>query len=129
MQELIHRAWLKLENKMVYPAQKNCEEPLMSYWIDNISDDHVVMRYIGKKDINSTPIFEGDIVQCDFRGTGVIQFHNSCFVLNCASSWQYAGRLIQPRVIGNVFESPDLIPAALKDEGGNVIDIWKSSHA
>lgn len=106
MRELIHRAWDKTKKKMIYPACKNCSGPIMSYWIDNENPGFVVMAYTGKNDINEVKIFEGDIVDCRFRGKGTVIFEESCFIVKIEPNWQYVGRMIEPVVIGNIYENP-----------------------
>ena len=66
MREIKFRAWDKDMGKYHYPLEKNCEEPLMSYWIDSEGEGYVVEQFTGLQDKNGKEIYEGDIVHYQY---------------------------------------------------------------
>ena len=70
--------------------------------------DYVVMQYTGLKDKNGKEIYEGDIIQFDFKGelkTSVIKEHSLdyCYWMSLPM-----GRR-EYEVIGNIYENPELV--------------------
>ncbi len=108
MRELKFRFWDK-KNKIMHPVLSNPQLFTVPCYSDN--EHTIIMQYIGKKDEAGKDIYEHDIVDCAFRGIGIVYFISCQFVLVSGKKWwQYAGRLIKPTVIGNIYENPELIP-------------------
>lgn len=80
--------------------------------------DYIVMQSTGLTDRNGKEIFEGDVVrwQCDGEppeGIFRVVWEDAHWILvdGKASPWYLGGRK-HLTVIGNVYESPDLLPPA-----------------
>ena len=127
MRELIFRGWDKINKKIICPSEMDRTDKLLCWWTKTESDDTdiIIMEYAGRADMHGELIFEGDIVTSEYKGTGVVVFRNSCFMLDCPTQWQYVGRLIEPEIVGNIYANPELIPPELKDATGSFIDTWK----
>ena len=107
MRELIFRFWYKDNKTMVYPGI-TCANTCRGNTEDS---EHVIMQYVGRKDIEGKNIFEFDIVESAYRGIGLVVFTDCQYIIRMPDDkWQYAGRLIKPKIIGNLYETPELIP-------------------
>jgi hypothetical protein len=100
MREILFRIWDIKKKKMIYPL--SIDLPSITE-----SENYVIMEYAGKIDDNGRYIYEGDIVHCEYRGTGIIAYRNSCFIMEIPDSdrWQYVGKLIKPIIRGNIYEN------------------------
>ena len=114
--QMVHRIWDKSTQTMIRSKGKNSEKNLIPIWMDKEDLRYIGMDYTGKKDIEGKYIFEGDIVECKFRGKGIVMFKGSCFLLVTLGNWQYVGRLVEPKIIGNMYENPELIPDEMKNK-------------
>jgi uncharacterized phage protein (TIGR01671 family) len=116
MRQIKFRAWHK-ETKKMYPWEWIDEDNniIVNLWKVLDSQQHentdfVLMQYTGRQDNNSQDIYEGDICVAGLGNgslsfKGVVEFYDSRFILKDISG--YIPRDI--KVIGNVYENPDLI--------------------
>lgn len=110
---------------MVYPLKKDLGDICLPCWFDTETEDEIFMQYTGHKSKDGEMIFEDDIVDCKFRGIGVVKFHGSTYMLVSNHFWQYIGRLIEPIVVGNIHENPELIPEDMRGKDGQLTDSWE----
>ena len=110
---------------MLYPANKGPSNMTMPAWNDSENDAIIIMQYAGHKTKAGEMIFENDIIDCSFRGKGIVKFKASSFMLVSNHFWQYIGRLVEPVIVGNIFENPELIPEDMKSPDGSLSDSWK----
>lgn len=99
----------------------SCPAVLVNGEWKNCTETAVQMDYTGLEDKNGTNIFEGDIVQylCQKETTQVLQtyvvvFHYDSFCKlmdgeHYAFGFSKNGQLLKEKVIGNVFQNPDLL--------------------
>lgn len=104
MREIRFRAWLKNAKVMEYP--KNNYSLFM--WAESEHQPMEIMQYTGLKDKNGKEIYEGDVVR------GVSGEHeNESWEVTWDEDRDYSGWSIQPhievKIIGNIYENPDLI--------------------
>ena len=125
--EIKFRAWVKFKDqsndKMVYlnesrntvqipvpfvhrGGKRTSYRRMEDFWRSKTS---VLMQYTGLKDKNGKKIYEGDVIS-EFGGPGIVCFRNECFV---CESIKEPGKFLynwrKGRVIGNVFENPELM--------------------
>ena len=77
-----------------------------------ITKSLVVQQYTGLKDKNNVEIYEGDILDCGYVDNNVIdqvKYSNefAAFLVGDNALWQ--GWLEKAKVIGNIFENPELL--------------------
>ncbi len=82
---------------------------------------YVVMMGTGKRDKNGKEIFEGDIVENVLQDKGVVKYSKNkcCFYLdvrNCGNWYSVSLRIDDLRVIGNIFENPELLKEVKDDD-------------
>ncbi len=70
-----------------------------------------IMQYTGLKDKNGKEIYEGDVVegQKDFYPRSVIGFEDGSFVIKQTPLAKWKVSHFELKVIGNIYESPELI--------------------
>lgn len=116
MRDIKFRAWDKVEKKMIYPPQLDCEEPLLSYWINSEGSGFVVEQFTGLHDKNGKEIYEGDIVQFIHytfgKVKGYIEFIAGAFQFyayeNSISSGILNSIACTCEIIGNIHENKEL---------------------
>ena len=111
MREIKFRAWNKDEKKW-------CQVLIRENGLVANPNEHntwksipILMQLTGLLDKNGKEIYEGDIVLCSHRPTGIkkaeVVFENGCFIVNgfyIDAVWS------EPlEVVGNIYENPELI--------------------
>ncbi|MEK6879780.1 MAG: YopX family protein [Nanoarchaeota archaeon] len=111
--EIKFRAWDDCEKKMVVPTEEE-----LGYWLDNqnkgIKEFYMVlMQFTGLLDKNGKEIYEGDILERDIHGRGVVKWNEVGWVCYAKKDEQNYGNLIGATflsgVIGNVYENSELV--------------------
>lgn len=114
MIEMKCRVWLEEIEIMEY------SDKLSSFFKDYEGTNILIMQYIGRKDINSVEIYDGDVVIVthphdttgDFTGTCGQVFYDAA---ECA--WYHVGHNGRPpkrmwefcEVVGNIYQNPELL--------------------
>lgn len=125
MREIKFRAWNKDLGKM-------CDSSTLQEWMYEEAKSAVVehdlqierektpekeyehlifMQYTGLKDINEEMVYEGDICLMQLKDTvveGEITYRPPCFILNTNSDSWDLDNYYSIKIIGNIFENPDL---------------------
>lgn len=70
--------------------------------------DLKLMQFTGITDINKKLIYEGDIVNDDELGKGVVVFNDGCFYVKFNNDIQFLSSK-RFEVIGNIFDNPNLV--------------------
>ena len=108
MREIKFRAWSKKE-KYMYKWKQIHNGNLD----DMIADKDVILRqYTGLKDINVKRIYEGDVCLMQLKDTvieGKITYHSPCFTLNTNSDSWDLDNYYSIKIIGNIYENPELL--------------------
>ena len=83
--------------------------------------DLKLMQFTGILDINKKPIYEGDIVNDEELGKGIVVFQSGCFFMmyDADTNMEFLGlktdrfgRLQEKRIVeilGNIYENPELL--------------------
>ena len=115
MREIKFRAW-NIENKeFVKDDYYNQERVVKLYYQENYlihPSIYELSQYTGLKDKNSKEIYEGDIVGLS-NGTSykyMVVFAFGCFMVRnkdgiCRNLYE----IVDPEVIGNIYENPELL--------------------
>ena len=84
-------------------------------------NDLKIMEFTGQKDKNEIDIYEGDIVNDDELGKGIVIFQSGCFFMmyDADTNMEFLGlktdtfgRLQEKRIVeilGNIYENPELL--------------------
>jgi len=112
MREIKFRAWDKKDKAMreVVGIDFISKSVLLANILPNIKiesyrrnfSDVVLMEYIGIKDALGNEIYEGDVIENRENGDKINFGHGQCWIFDTR-------RLKKYRVIGNVFENPELV--------------------
>jgi hypothetical protein len=83
------------------------------YWVKGTKlvneSRYVAQQFTGLLDKNGKEIYEGDIINDSFI-IGPVEFFNGAFLVGgTLSIGAPAGSALQPEVIGNIFENPELL--------------------
>ena len=133
MKEIKYRAW-DVENKIMLPVGRIdfgldghgfrifCNDGTNFWWIKD-KKDFEIMQYTGLKDKKNKEIYEGDIVAFK-RNKKNIKWVEKCkvensdgllepFYINCFgdydTQWDYLQEYGWHEIIGNIYETPELI--------------------
>lgn len=113
MREIKFRAWDK-EEKRWYDFESGDldyegNNPTIAFF--NLTDNLVVMQFIGLKDKKGKEIFEGDKVYVPWNGFGIVKFSYGKFIIkgkdgkttDLSTHWDTC------EVLGNIYENPELL--------------------
>ena len=118
MREIKFRAWLYPYKRMAYEFNLFQKKGCFHLWLpgEEFSPDAFeLMRYIGLKDSYATEEYFGDIIEDDDGIRRVIEDGNSAvWYKNIKEKFDidYFWQLKVHKVIGNIYENPDLLKEA-----------------
>lgn len=83
-------------------------------------EDYVLMQYTGLKDKNGKEVFEGDVVEAmqeyelgedKWYGVGKVEYYNASFIFRYEidDSWALLTSFDEVKIIGNIYENPELL--------------------
>lgn len=119
MREVKFRAWDSINKNMRYDIAmvdfeknrigfKNPEKRLVSENYREFWDlPYELMQYTGLKDINGMEIYEGDVCESVLGIKGIVIFDKGAYKLKSKQSMYGISKL--PKVIGNIYENPELL--------------------
>ena len=117
--EIKFRAWQSQEKKM-YVQGDAVDENRKVFWDIWENKTHISepMQFTGLKDKNGKEVYEGDICRYshdkdskEYTGTIFYKSNSACFHLKTGddSSFALLGHQKEIKVIGNIYETPELI--------------------
>lgn len=106
--EMKYRAWEKNMEEMITVDSIDFERKIINHeWAWRMFSEVVLMQYVGMKDINGVKIYEGDVCESIVGVKGVVILDKgACKLKNEQSMY---GITKHPKVIGNIFENPELL--------------------
>lgn len=119
MREVKFRAWDSINKNMRYDIAmvdfeknrigfKNPEKRLVSENYREFWDlPYELMQCTGLKDINGMEIYEGDVCESVLGIKGIVIFDKGAYKLKSKQSMYGISKL--PKVIGNIYENPELL--------------------
>lgn len=126
MREIKYRMWNKKENKMYEVGEINFDYKRIfmknynMYIYSSYSfEDVELMQFTGLHDKNGKEIYESDIVevtrQCIWE-KGIVVFIDGCFFIKVKETllalYECEPNNYELKVIGNIYENPDLLKGA-----------------
>jgi len=120
MREIKFRAWDPISKKMIIPKEFIQLDKLYIGYFDEsgypkISEDFILMQYIGVNDKNKKEIYEGDvIVQKHGEIKGVVRFRDGVFGVDTGKAFYPFAAYKDIEVIGNIYENPELLEEVIK---------------
>lgn len=123
MKEILFRAWDKERNRYMSRDEIISEiyigsggKDSCTFWFGSLFDDIITEQYTGLKDCNGKRIFEGDIVNSEYRyGVGEVYFDTiqACWKIGFeeidSKLWIFCCSYIKLKVIGNIHQDGHLI--------------------
>ena len=112
MKEIKFRIWDKENKKMINLgridiADGSCKPTIFGDVFYDYWNDVELMQYTGLKDKNGVEIYEGDIVETeDYYVGNKIMVKGRKQIID---DIRFCGKLIPCKVIGNVYENPELV--------------------
>lgn len=77
-----------------------------------VSRDYILMEYINQLDKKGNKVFDGDILNNEIYGNGVVKYEKilSGFYIDFGGEDQFQLKIIKEcTIIGNIYENPELI--------------------
>jgi YopX protein len=120
LREIKFRAWDSEEKHMYECVSVACTREnkwitmivTKNGFIDSIQNEHVLMQYTGLK-VNGKEIYEGDVLKDDENFLWKVTYHPGYFALECddliALEPISVNRVMCSKVIGNIYENPELL--------------------
>ncbi len=138
MKEIKFRAWNKEEKCMIKKLYfvYETENGLNSLYNDKDQcldeDEYVLMQFTGVKGKDGVELYEGDIVKGALKDeVYIIEFFGGCFCyhrIGKENGWSNFNRESYGnfKVIGNIYENPEMLNNGGKDQGRLFIKAWLS---
>lgn len=127
------RTWSKRDSKMLYGREAFCSRQFTPNY-SHLESEVEVMLFSGVKDDEDNKIFQGDIVQISFTGDGKTTtsisevWYDEKKGYLCTNSYPhgecYVGQITADsrdkiKVLGNIFEHPELIKKLQEEDDEN----------
>jgi len=119
--EIKFRIWDKKNNMFIYVWDASHKRLAISLnglvysgMYDDVlpENDYTIQQYTGLKDSKGVEIYEGDIVDCKYDDEKVIaeiKYSEEYAAFLCGENALWQGWLGKAEIIGNIFETPELI--------------------
>lgn len=119
--EIKFRAWDKVNKKMFKVRAIDlvtgaiCSSLSMDLENDDwkLPDSCILLQYSGQKDVNRKDICIADLIITHSGSMGVIKFEDGKFIIDfgshCNDLTVESIRILQLKVIGNIFDNPELL--------------------
>ena len=113
------RAWDKLAKRFITPETQNQNHYVLSLdgKFQNLQDgsggeEYVVQQFTGLFDKDGKEIYEGDILLDGDKNLKEVQWEYTTYVLFYIKGFWFdklSGREMHSKIIGNIFENPELL--------------------
>lgn len=108
MREVKFRAWEMNYKEIIDVDSINFESKIINTecaW--RMFSEVILMQYTGLKDVNGIEIYEGDVCESVLGIKGIVIFDKGAYKLKSKQSMYGISKL--PKVIGNIYENPELL--------------------
>ena len=130
MREIKFRAWDPINKEMwafVYPTWNGNVEGKKELFFDKVAkvemmptdndDQPILMQYTGFRDQYGSQVYDGDVIEWSegifgYIKRGVVRWDDAIpgwSVTNTTSGFGYILREQMPKIIGNIYENPELL--------------------